>query len=84
MINSWKNIKHVVFWSGGFDSTALLIETAAKYATYNEPVLAISVYDKSSISNADADKAAREKIKQILPETFYAVLLIACGLEQYL
>lgn len=66
MINSWKNIKHVVFWSGGFDSTALLIETTAKYATYNEPVLAISVYDKDAISNADADKAAREKIKQIL------------------
>lgn len=52
----------VVYWTGGWDSTAMLYELAKTHATKDKPVIAFSVVSEN-IMQSPIEKKYREKLK---------------------
>jgi len=58
------SMTHLLFWSGGFDSTAILLDMLTDSARY--PKIRVVSYGVKAIHNCEEDKNARKAISKLL------------------
>lgn len=62
---SFKENTSIVFWTGGWDSTALLHKMAVDYGTKEKPIVALSIKSEN-ISQFSVEEKHRKVLKDIL------------------